>query len=149
VFIKKEQTMQRVMVMVMMSLVLVGCGGSGGLMGRMFPSPTPIPRYVMADILCDPNYYDLSIFASIMRASDENGHRGYRITVRNDTSQSTLQIAACILQQMQVPLDVTEKITNTREEGIKYNEKVNDLDISWVKDTIRDEIIITIIDLRD
>jgi hypothetical protein len=137
--------MQRVMVMVVMSLVLVGCGGSGGLMGRLIPSPTPISRYVMAFGLCYENTFDLSI----MRASDENGHRGYRITVRNDTSQSTLQIAACILQQMQVPLDVTEKITNTREEGVKYNEKVNDLDISWVKDTIRDEIIITIIDLRD
>lgn len=138
--------MQRVMVMVVMSLVLVGCGGSGGLMGRLIPSPTPISRYVMAFDLCNVN---TSFDLSIMRASDENGHRGYTITVRNDTSQSTLQIGACILQQMQVPLDVTEKITNTREEGVKYNEKVNDLDISWVKDTIRDEIIITIIDLRD
>ena len=140
--------MQRVMVMVVMSLVLVGCGGSGGLMGQMFPSPTPISRYIMATDLCLENTFDLSI----MRASDENGHRGYRITVRNNTGDSTIQIASCILRQMQVPQYVTEKITNTREEGVKYNEKVNDLDISWVRDnknTLSDEIIITIIDLRD
>ena len=148
VFIKKEQTMQRVMVMVVMSLVLVGCGGSGGLMGRMFPSPTPIPRYSMAYRLCDQKYnFDLSI----MRASDENGHRGYRIRVTDNTSDSTIQMAACILQQMQVPQYVTEKIASTREEGVKYNEKVNDLDISWVRDNngLSDEIIITVIDLRD
>lgn len=135
--------MQRAMIIVLMSLWLAACGNADKLIGMVLPSPTPLSRYAMASHLCDEYSFDFSLFPT----RDENGHRGYKITVSNNTSESSLQNAACILDQMEVPLYITDKITSTREEGVEYKEKINDLDISWIKNYNR--LSITVIDLRD
>lgn len=139
--------MQRAIVMAMMCVVLAGCGGSSGIMGRIFPSPTPISRYRWAYILCYEHTYNLSILPLY-----GNAHRGWVINLgvyKNDYDESnnTVQIAACILQKMEVPQYVIEKISNTREEGVIYNEKVNNLDITWSMKS--EELTITVIDLND
>ena len=135
--------MQRAMIIVLMSLWLAACGNADKLIGMVMPSPTPLSRYAMAYGLCYKNSFDFSIFPT----RDENGHSGFRITVSNSTSESSLQIGACILDQMEVPLYITDKITSIREEGVEYKEKINDLDISWIKNN--NQLSITIIDLRD
>lgn len=136
--------MQRVIVMLVMSVVLTGCGGSGGIMGRMFPSPTPISRFSRAYTLC---LKDIPMNVLYARpAFGDNGERGYEITIRLDDNEDTsFRVAACILNQMEVPLYVTDAITTTQGDGI-HQQQANDLDITWSIEYRR--LTITVIDLK-
>lgn len=140
--------MQRAIVMAMMCVVLVGCGEAERLVNAVSPSPTPISRYSKAYSFCLDNIPMSVLYARPVFG--DNGKRGYEITIRlDDSDDSAVRVAACILHEMEVPQYVIEKISNTRQKGVTHNEKVNDLDVTWIIESVWNRLTITVIDLNE